>query len=680
MERYDRIVDPATPPQELAAVLAEHYSGQPVLSRLAELLLAKGSSPERLAEAAEAMLAADSGNAEDAGDAVKPGDAAGEWSPSLTALTFAASAARAAGDAATVRRLLDQALAATDDPYTRTDMTLHLRASGRLADAIELLEARLREAPGDDHAAEHYGSAIEEAHGHVTEETPGDCPCGQGRPWQECCGPRERAALSRFTDRSGLSALRDAVGAYVAASGHGPAVDDQVDEWLSPTEDLDWEPSERARFGELAAELALLTAGLSADDAEGDADESDADTALVMFAADPSVPAELAARAAAWLEHIQYGLWRIDDPHPAPGLWCTEITSGVTRYIEFPAGLADGMPRWAVWLGGVVPVDGIWRCTGLGVRLSPVEADAAAELVQEAFTVLVSDLAGKRKKKPSRLMTEPLRFGRAEPHGVYADLEEAAPAEAVEFLGKVVGGLVSRIVAEVHAYRSGPPALRNTDGDEMCLVTAQIKVSDSEQAARRLAARPDFERDDDDPALVTWYGQQIAASQSAAMLAEATAQLRADGHPDAGIGEPRGPERWVRGTLQVRDGEIVAEVNSRERLARLLAVLAKIGADPVVSDEKRIDPVQDLPWPAAERAFPRGAATADTGWEKHWLDEKVPALHGRTPRQVAAHGKEWPLLEALLRQFEYEADLLAAEEKSGIDTRWLRQELGMDDE
>jgi hypothetical protein len=36
---------------------------------------------------------------------------------------------------------------------------------------------------------------------------PGGCPCGQGAPWQECCGPRERAALSRFTDRSGLMAL-----------------------------------------------------------------------------------------------------------------------------------------------------------------------------------------------------------------------------------------------------------------------------------------------------------------------------------------------------------------------------------------------------------------------------------------------------------------------------------------
>ena len=79
---------------------------------------------------------------------------------------------------------------------------------------------------------------------------------------------------------------------------------------------------------------------------------------------------------------------------------------------------------------------------------------------------------------------------------------------------------------------------------------------------------------------------------------------------------------------------------------------------------------------AGERASPGGAATAAEGWEKFWLDEKVPALPGRTPRQ-AARGREWPYLEALLRQFEYEADLLAADGMTGVDTAWLREQLDM---
>jgi len=238
------------------------------------------------------------------------------------------------------------------------------------------------------------------------------------------------------------------------------------------------------------------------------------------------------------------------------------------------------------------------------------------------------------------------------------------------------GVLLPRIVAEVHLHRSAPPALRNTDGDAMCLVTGQIRVSDSEQAAKQLAARPDFERDTDDQTRVTWYGLRIPDAQRAAMLAEARAQLRTDGYPDAGIEDPRTPQRWIRGTLQVRDGQIVAEVKSRKRLARLLDVLARIGADLVVTDEKRIDPMQDFAWPLGKDAFSRGTAPPAEGWEKHWLDEPVPALRGRTPRQAASR-KERPLPEALLRQFEYEADLLATEGKSGVDTGWLRQELDM---
>jgi hypothetical protein len=51
-------------------------------------------------------------------------------------------------------------------------------------------------------------------------------------------------------------------------------------------------------------------------------------------------------------------------------------------------------------------------------------------------------------------------------------------------------------------------------------------------------------------------------------------------------------------------------------------------------------------------------------------------LLGRTPRQ-AARGRERPYLEAILRQFEYEADLLAGDDKTGGDTAWLREQLDM---
>jgi hypothetical protein len=67
-------------------------------------------------------------------------------------------------------------------------------------------------------------------------------------------------------------------------------------------------------------------------------------------------------------------------------------------------------------------------------------------------------------------------------------------------------------------------------------------------------------------------------------------------------------------------------------------------------------------------------------WETYWLQVPVAALGDLTPRRAAGGTHDQRMrLEGLLRQFEYEADLLAAEGKTGIDTGWLREELDMKD-
>ena len=176
----------------------------------------------------------------------------------------------------------------------------------------------------------------------------------------------------------------------------------------------------------------------------------------------------------------------------------------------------------------------------------------------------------------------------------------------------------------------------------MCLITATISVE--EGTVGKLAARPDFDRDSDEPDRVTWWGALIPDGQREAMMAEAMAQLRAQGHKD--VETPVGPQRWVRGVLRVRGREITVEVNSRQRLTRLLDILRRVGGNPVVTSEKRIDPAQDFAWATGQRAAQGGTAAAVESWEKFWLDKKVPALLGRTPRQ-AGRGRERPYLEAL---------------------------------
>lgn len=664
-QRVARIHDSATPSAELATLLAEYYKGMAVAGSLAKILIEEGSSLQRLADAAQLMLAADSG---------------GQDSPSLTAVTFAAAVAGAAGNIEEERRLIDVALAATEvpaaaEPTDNLDVRLKvigfIAASGHAGEAVELLEPLLREVPDDDYAAEVYGLAISAAYAQASEAEQGKDE-GEGDRERE----RDRAVVARFTDRSRLTALRDAVGAFLAGTELGQAVQDRVSSELPDAEDLDWDPADREAFGKLAEEVAWLTVDPAHDD-DGDppgvlaSDEEDASgTPLMAFAADPSTPPTLAAMATAWYQHIHYGLWRIAYPVPDPGLWCTELASGTVRYVEFPPEATADLARWTVWLGGIVPVDGIWHSTGLGVKLSPAEGDAAADFVDQAAFAIVQTLSGKSEPPPQHL-----DFGHAEPQGVFVDYQEPGSADVAALTGKVTGAVLTQIAAEVHDRRTTPPALRNTDGDPMCLISATITVG--EGTAARLAARPDFDVASDEPDRITWWGALIPDGQREAMMAEATAQLRAQGHQD--VEPPEGPQRWVRGMLQVGDGQITAEVNSGQRLTRLLGILSKVGAEPVVTAEKRIDPALDFAWPAGQRAFQRGAADAADGWEKYWLDERVPALGGRTPRRAAA-GPERPLLEALLRQFEYEGDLLAAEGKAGIDTAWLREQLDMADE
>ena len=86
---------------------------------------------------------------------------------------------------------------------------------------------------------------------------------------------------------------------------------------------------------------------------------------------------------------------------------------------------------------------------------------------------------------------------------------------------------------------------------------------------------------------------------------------------------------------------------------------------------------EDVDWDPADRA-----AFGKLAEEVAWLTVD-PAQDEDDPPEDDADllaGPERPLLEALLRQFEYEADLLAVEGKAGIDTAWLREQLKMTDE
>jgi hypothetical protein len=377
-----------------------------------------------------------------------------------------------------------------------------------------------------------------------------------------------------------------------------------------------------------------------------------ANTALRAFAADPQVPREFAAQASAWDDHVHYGVWQLPDPVAAPGVWCTDLVSGTRRYAQFPASALDGAAPWTVWLGALVPVDGIWRSTGNGIRLSPVEGDAVAEFADEAAQLGIQLLSGvPRDQLPQ---PRPVRFGQAEPYCVRWETGETPDPEFAEFASAVTAGLITRLASQVWWKRATPLRLQNTDGDPMLLIDATITIRGD--VTRRLLAHPDFVEEDDEDGQIVWWGERV---------------------------EPLAPddeaERWVLGRLTPGEGRIRVRVNSQRRLRRLMPILAAIGAEPRVTEEKQAEPSLDFAWGPVPGG---GDGNAGDGacareWEVNWLDQAVAALDFRTPRQAAqGDATDTFRLEALLRQLEYQAGLAKARGERGIDVTWLRAELG----
>ena len=183
-----------------------------------------------------------------------------------------------------------------------------------------------------------------------------------------------------------------------------------------------WQAAERDEFDALAAEVAVTypVAGVCGSPEAGGAASGDGpvNTPLRAFAAAPATPGELAARASEWDRHARFGIWQVQEPETAPGVWCTELVSGVRRYAQFPAAALDGAAPWSVWLGALVPADGIWRSTGNGIWLSPLEGDAVAEYAEQAVWHVLEELSG----VPRDRLPEPgeIRFGQSEPYLAWA--------------------------------------------------------------------------------------------------------------------------------------------------------------------------------------------------------------------------------------------------------------------
>jgi SEC-C motif len=206
-----------------------------------------------------------------------------------------------------------------------------------------------------------------------------------------------------------------------------------------------------------------------------------------------------------------------------------------------------------------------------------------------------------------------------------------------------------------------PPLLRNREGHLLvqCTATYDLPETAMEAAWRRLAAG--LEEDDGPDRLLA-------------------------------IGQLDDGEEVIRGSVHRQQRQLTITTNSVERLgelkqqvlaaapgSRLVSesivpmeeLLAEHGRDPLAKADRDAD-AQRLGLSPEEEATLLEQVMRD--YEQRWLDQKLPALDGRTPRQAAAEGgSALAELQALLDDIQWQADTSGG----GMSATRIRRHLGL---
>ncbi len=608
--RARAIIDSRAPAKEAAEEILDVYRGDVAPFSILGAIHAR--SPGRARAIAEAALA------------LSPG--------TETALGLAVAVAEADDDPARALSLMHGRVGRSSHPTLRAAFGRALNAEGRIAEAAEVLEPLCLEHPGLAEAEEERSFSVIAAHVRIeTDDGTWPCPCGSGRAYAACCGPRERAVVERFLDRSAFDRFRERVFAYSMRPDFEPMRARAWFEWFGeePPPPPEEPPDGEARAMIERAWLILSSSG----------EPSAHDSVLERFASDRANAREDRRRARDWARFAHHGLWRVTGEAEPPGVHLEDLLTGAGHYVAVAAEQGDAIESGEVVLGLVVPFDGVWRTGSTLVPMTLEEADLLRDALLEQMISIEREV-GPGEAGDLSVHLEELR-ARLEPGVPPKEL----PADLSFLLPRAAAAGLPRLVDLLREMRAGPVVLTNTSGEPLELITARVGVQDLAEVRERLLARGDVRAEPDDPGGLVWEGDAIPPES----LAEMHAQLREQGievAPDDGL------HRWILGHIEVEADALVVEVNSRARLRRFLAILEEVGAHPRVLSEEvtslpqppgaagalawlhPAEPLPELPVPSTEELASAAAASTVLVRVRSLLD-----LLGETGRKLTGTGR-----------------------------------------
>lgn len=357
-------------------------------------------------------------------------------------------------------------------------------------------------------------------------------------------------------------------------------------------------------------------------------------------------------------------LYEVVDLDPGHGMTVRDvILGGEPVTVEEKLG-SESAARWDRIAGRLVTVNKKPYFTG-GLLLLP------DHLARDVLSIV--DEMAKRLKKDLR--------GEARKHGGRAEINDH-DARRILLSDSIVCRLFTQawLIDALGRAFAPMPEIRNTDGDEIMFSEVRFPiVGDEAKVAAVLDGIEGFDKDEPDGLRWTWRGY---GSSSQGMSRNRQDGMTFESRDQAG--------RTSLGDAEIAGEALVLSANSKERAERgrdlLASHLGELVGSPLTSHrdlekmlEERPDsaPAEpDLPPEVAEQVI---HSYLDDHYRRT-LDDPLPLLDGKTPRQAVKTGKGRARVVDWLKQLENsESQRAAAQGHKPYDMAWMWRELKIEE-